>query len=201
MIFTDATVERVAELRRYQIPESHLQSLVQGHHDPRLGLTPIAAAWRADTSSHVLILSGGVGTGKTHAAAWLLAEGPRNPTHSDGSRRYVLPGRLRHLNELDFRDASIVVLDAVEDGFRPSFEQWGLAEIPPALRELLLQRITLQLDTILITYLSREDFAAQIGAAALEGATWHSCEGPSLRQTGLPYQLSPIMRERKGLVS
>lgn len=190
---------RLARLRTAGIPEDHVRVLTSAGLDKSGDAMQRVVRWRKG-DRRVLVLAGAVGRGKSLAACWLLAMGPRRPyPHPGGydttwpaelAPRFVAARRLARLDtyrsrELDVLErCSVLVVDEVGGGDVGSASSWA-----ERLDSLVSARYDAALDTILTTNLGRDEFREAFGERLFDrvsgsAGTWEEFAGPSLRQGG-----------------
>lgn len=195
-----------ARLRAAGVPGDHEDVLVTRQFDHRKDALSRVQRWRK-SNRRLLVLVGDVGLGKSLAACWLIATGPRRPYRHPGGYdertwpehlqpRYIRSSRLARLSmyeankgkakperlELELVEkCSLLIIDEVGRGDVGSFERWA-----DRLDDLVGGRYDAGLDTVMTTNKTREEFREIFGMALFDrltgkGGTWEEFAGASMR--------------------
>ena len=194
-------LETKSRIRTAGIPEEHEDVLLAGVDTDRT-LIKQAALWHADTAKRILVIGGSVGVGKTLAACWLLAQGPRRAYRSADGRdtswphelhpRFIRSSALARLDTYRSSDlalieaCSMLVIDEVGGGDVGAPASWA-----ERLDMIVSGRHDAGRDTIMTTNIGRPAFEREFGARLYDRLTgrglWINVAGRSLRQ---PEQLA-----------
>lgn len=189
---------RLARLRTAGVPEDHVKMLVSQGLDKTGDAMVRSKRWRQG-NRRILVLGGALGVGKSLAACWLLACGPRRPyPHPEGydeptwpsalAPRFILARRLARLDtyrsgELDLVEkCALLVVDEVGAGDVGSYDKWA-----ERLDGIVSGRYDAALDTVMTTNLTRDEFRKAFGERLFDRVsgtcgTWEEFAGKSLRQ-------------------
>lgn len=177
-----------ARLEAADVPARHITTLCTGQLDEHEPLQAVRR-WHAAPGRPLLVLVGARGIGKSLAAAWAVAQGPRR-----GGR--ALWVQATELAAMEFygeagqrleavRRCGLLVVDEVGAGEVGRPESWG-----PRIESVLCSRHDRDLDTLVTSNMSKEEFVRSHDERVLDrlrpgsGGTLYSCNALTSARSG-----------------